>query len=119
MRFVKENGHHTTQEDPQRLLWYGACGFWTDDWSTLNSVRDIPCCPTCMVPGFQIRFKEWIEGAQKFEEKLNPRYVEFLLQAKGKCHRKAGFMQSYLHWLRLQELQDKADELEKKLREKK
>lgn len=72
-------------DDPTRLVWYGSCGYWTDDWSRLPLVRQhIPVCPECKAPGFQITFLEWARGAKKHAD-ANPGYLERLGGMRERC----------------------------------
>ncbi len=35
-RFQTEDGHATNEHDGSRAMWYGNCGYWTDDWTKLK-----------------------------------------------------------------------------------
>ena len=83
------NGTPTTQEDPERLMWYSArCTYWTDDWSTLVLAigSGIPTCPNCGSVGFQGEMGPWLESAEAYGE-ANPGYFQFLLGIKEVCKR--------------------------------
>ena len=98
MTYKLEDGRPTTADDPKRLLWYGFCTFWTDDWSKILTVGSgIPCCPTCKRQGFQITARQWFEGAEKYG-KDHPGYTGFLLQMKEECHRDKGFEELFGEW---------------------
>ena len=73
MRTLDKSGNRVKADDPKRMLWYGPCGFWTDDWDKLK-VTPIPCCPHCGSPGFQIEYSKWDSGAEVFE-RTHPRYT--------------------------------------------
>ena len=69
-RFVDLQRNAVECDDPERLLWYGLCGYWTDDWQKLSQTSGalkIPACPQCNRPGFQMRWCEWFEGVDKFQ----------------------------------------------------
>ena len=80
------SGEPTVETNPDRLVWYGHCSFWTDDWSKLSSYNGMPCCPSCLSVGFQTTYREWIEGAQYYQSQNNVGYVNFLLLIKERCH---------------------------------
>lgn len=85
--YRKANGQPTTQDDPERLMWYSArCTYWTDDWSklVLSTGSRIPCCPNCGSPGFQGEMEPWIESAIAYAD-TNPGYYQFLLGVKEAC----------------------------------
>ena len=97
-KYITLDGEVTTKDDPNRGVWYGPCGYWTDDWNRLArgiTTGTIPSCPICHVPGFQIPYKEWISGAQKYEREGNLRYVEYLERIKQFCTRKASMLKIY------------------------
>lgn len=89
----------TTADDPKRMLWYGPCGYWTDNWH-LVATQSIPCCPTCGAVGFQGTFEEWMNGAKRFQADGHPAYVNFLNAAKEKCGSGVGFIARYEQWLK-------------------
>ena len=93
MKYRKEDGTNTTNDDPDRLLWYGLCTYWTDDWDKLKTTSGIPCCPYCLGVGFQITAKNWDSGVDKFN-KDNPKYKEFIESVKEKCIR-SGITKAY------------------------
>lgn len=97
-------GRELEPDDPDRGVWYSnnpSCAYWTDDWDLLGRTSPdddkpkdartagwkdgIPCCPYCSAPGMQIRYHEWMTKARGFEEKANPRYVEFVLLCRERC----------------------------------
>jgi hypothetical protein len=98
-----ETGELTTADDPQRGVWYAAattCGYWTDDWSKLQTLASgIPCCPCCHSVGLQISAEKWFEIDQGVIAQ-NPRYDEWLMIAKEKCGRGEGksFIDRYEEW---------------------
>ena len=103
-RLMDEQGKPCEADDPKRLIWYGPCMFWTDDWGQIAD-HGIPRCPTCGAPGFQITAGEWMEGAERFEAGGKdgntpwPRYVEFLLSQKEVCHNRAFYLDDYHTWI--------------------
>lgn len=101
-----ENGDATKAFDPDRLIWYGWCTYWTDDWEKIRNTKDvsgIPCCPVCGAYGFQSLASKWFEGAKRFEAEGNPRYVEFVHAFKEQCRgRKGSFMEEYRNWFKEQ-----------------
>lgn len=73
--------------DPDRLIWYGPCLYWTDNWDMVwVSPLRIPVCPVCHAPGFQMTYREWMDGAERFAKETNqPGYPEWLLSVKEQC----------------------------------
>jgi hypothetical protein len=93
----------TTDADDDRAIFYGIgeCGYWTDDWSKLSTHRGIPSCPICGNVGRQVTAREFFRGLQDFEDKSNPRYVEFMTKTKESCDFKR-FIRRYPEWLKAQ-----------------
>lgn len=61
-RYQTAEGKMTTVEDPDRLVWYGQCGCWTDNWTALKkSPEGIPLCPKHGGVGFQAKAGPFIE----------------------------------------------------------
>jgi hypothetical protein len=87
----------TVADDPKRLIWYGPCGYWTDDWDKLSPTA-IPCCPHCNTPGYEVEAGEWWENA-KVHEKIHPKYVKFLNVVKERCLSSISIVQYYEDWL--------------------
>jgi len=54
-------------------VWYGICGYWTDDWSALSSTppdakgHGIPCCPVCGAVGFMEDAQTWWANVDAYE----------------------------------------------------
>jgi hypothetical protein len=87
-QFVTLAGRRTALTDPERGVWYGQCGFWTDDWAALVKIGPgIPACPKCKVPGFQTTAKEWEANARTHEANGNAGYMNFLLLHRERCYR--------------------------------
>ena len=107
-KYQTENGTPTDSHDPARMIWYGPCGYWTDDWTKLASSDGlIPLCPRCGAPGFQTTYGDWIMQARAFESKGNADYVRYLKCVNGKiCPKEHGTdaMDSYRTWLRGQRM---------------
>ena len=103
VRFQTVNGEATNSDDPNRLLFYGMCGYWTDDWSKLKTTGGIPCCPVCGAVGFQATAEDWFDGAVGYEEDGHPRYVEWLKSVNGTCHHRKPFNKIFAEWLAAQE----------------
>lgn len=86
-KFVTENGNEVKSADIRRAIWYGNCGFWTDDWDKVTKVGPgIPACPKCKTPGFICAASQWFDGAVRFD-KDQPGYSAFLESNKEKCYR--------------------------------
>lgn len=79
-------------------IWYGPCGFWTDDWSKLSTITmereyqsgeiqarsGIPCCPKCKAPGFQSSKADWEKRIAELN-KTYPLYDRFIQRTKNVC----------------------------------
>ena len=83
MKYSTMEGKETTGDNPNRFLWYGICGMWTDDLTKINSGPP-PHCPECGSPGFQVTAKEWFDGIENYA-KENPGYHEEVNQKREKC----------------------------------
>lgn len=108
-KFVTENGKIVSADDPKRAIWYGRCGFWTDDWDLLSKFGPgIPCCPKCNCPGYICTAGEWLDSAKKYDESGEKGYLECLVGNKGKCfkHYPAG-MRSV--WEMIKSAKEKTD----------
>lgn len=69
-------------------VWYGLCGYWTDDWSKLRTVGSgIPCCPECGAVGFQQSADEWWRQVDAYEAAGHSGYRAKVEADKGKCPR--------------------------------
>lgn len=77
-----------------KLIWYGLCTYWTDDWDALN-LEGIPSCPECGNPGFQMTRQEWNEGVAKYEADGNPGYTHFINNVKGNCMGKTTLLEAW------------------------
>jgi len=98
--FQRADGTATISTDPKRLIWYGPCGHWTDDWRAVDArtspdsialtgpggkkitASGPPICPKCKCPGFQCQFGPWWESAKKYEINGHPGYTKKLLGMK-------------------------------------
>lgn len=89
-RIVDMSGRRVSSDDLSRAIWYGNCGFWTDDWSLLTSFNGIPTCPECGCPGFVGEATIWLGKPLDDYEANHPGYKEFLLSAKNKCFANQG-----------------------------
>lgn len=86
-KYVTEDGKLVASDDPNRTIWYGQCGFWTDNWNVLKKVGPgIPCCPKCTTPGFICVASDWFSGAKKMDNE-EPGYLKCLEDYKEKCYR--------------------------------
>lgn len=95
-----EDGTPTDENDLDRGLWYGACTYWTDDWSKLGAIPPgIPCCPHCNAVGFQTTAGKWFAGVAKYQAEGNPGYVNFVKQSAEQCVRPLTFMEWFKQWL--------------------
>ena len=97
--FLDKNGKKVSRYDSSKLIWYGLCGFWTDDWDSLKSTEHkIPCCPKCGTVGMQTEAKPWFQGAQKYDKEGHPNYHKFLLDNREICfahNSPRGFLEAY------------------------
>ena len=105
-RYVQLNGVSTDENDPERVIWYAArmsCGYWTDDWSKLDSIQGIPACPHCGCVGMQGTAKEWFDISDEFLSK-HPRYDKWLPLSKEHCGVAStfSFLKRYALWLSTQ-----------------
>ena len=78
--------YFTTADDQSRLIWYGVCGMWTDDWDNVSE-HGVPHCKECGAPGFQATAQDWFDGAKNHEAE-HPGYVDALLSRRSKCPKK-------------------------------
>lgn len=86
-KFTTRDGKTVQSNDPARAIWYGQCGFWTDDWSVPVLVGPgIPACPKCNNVGFICTAGDWDKGAMDLDAK-EPGYLKFLNAHKAKCLR--------------------------------
>lgn len=96
-RYICDKGD-TEGNNPERWIWYGVCGYWTDDFNKLPvAMGRIPTCPTCHTVGFQCEASDWEMGAEEFD-RTNPDYKTFLNDNKEKCFSGIGCMQAYRKW---------------------
>ena len=95
-KYVTSSGEKTTEDDPNRLIWYSAgCGYFTDNWHLLKSANGIPICPKCGCPGMQVEAEKWDEGVFKYD-KGNPGYLAFCKNNKEKCMKQdGGFLKAF------------------------
>lgn len=108
-KYITENGKEVTPESPDRVIWYGQCGYWTDDWDLLIKVGPgISACPKCKTPGFTTNGDQWYKGIEKYD-KEEPGYKTFCSENKEKCYRHypKGFMSA---WEITKELKEEQDE---------
>lgn len=77
-------------------LWYGLCGYWTDDWDKLTSSTGphsgIPLCPGCGAPGFIQPVAEWWANVDSYEAHGNPGYRAKVEAEKEICPRANPFV---------------------------
>ena len=86
-QYQTERGERTVADDPNRLIWYGMCGMWTDNWHKVDC-RGVPHCGVCGAPGFQITADKWLgEDLEKYE-KTHPGYKDELMKKKEFCPKK-------------------------------
>ena len=79
-RYFNANGKSVPRYDDSRLIWYAPCGHWTDDFSILKYFKDVPVCPFCGCPGFQIEASVWFGKQLADREEEEPGYTERLKQ---------------------------------------
>lgn len=89
-KHLDDCGSPVAADDPNRLVWYTYCGYWTDDFDTLARVAlRIPTCPACGVPGMQTEYHNWQNSVDDFDDR-QPGFASFLAAHKGRCFRDAG-----------------------------
>ena len=95
----------THASDPERLIFYGMCGYWTDEWDTLKTPGGIPVCPECVSPGYQITADKWFSSATTFQDggeepdkEPHPKYVKFIELHKNRCLQGA-VLDKYRKWI--------------------
>lgn len=81
MLYLTADGVKVDRNDTSRLVWYGWCGYWTDDWKSLDLINKIPACPFCGAYGKQVEFTTWDEDAHKVSDE----YVRFINLHKQVC----------------------------------
>jgi len=86
-RFIDAYGASTTEDDPNRFVWYSVnCTFWSDNISTLKTFSPgIPCCPKCGSPGYQTDAKQWEKGIEKYDTEVRSGYKVFIYSIKERC----------------------------------
>ena len=105
MKFIAHTGNPVPAESPDRLMWYGLCNYWTDDWDKVKRFGPgIPCCPICGAPGFQNVMANWDASAQEFQDNGHPDYVKFLNEVKESCLRGKRMSSVYRMWLEVRRL---------------
>lgn len=111
--YSDERGRKVGPDDPARMIWYGLCTYWTDDWNHVAG-NGVPHCPHCGSPGFIATARDWLEGALKFEAEgregqgepgPKPGYVEFLSSFREVCSGRRGpnTLDSYELWVKVRE----------------
>lgn len=109
MRCLDIDGNTVKPDDPARMVWYGYCTYWTDDWDKLKLDLDyhsneigMPLCPCCGAPGFQMAAGRWFAGASTFQAMGNPGYVSFVENTKEQCvvPRPKSSVEWYRQWLK-------------------
>lgn len=96
-----KQGFLTTADDPNRMLWYGMCSYWTDDWSKLSKTGPgIPVCPCCKTPGFIENAQEWLSAAMAYEMENSDAkgYYQFILDNKETCIPEKKFSDLFDEW---------------------
>lgn len=97
--YCTEDGKITNADDPKRAIWYGSCGYWTDDWDKLKKVGSgIPCCPICSCVGYQTTYLLWQTSIDKHKEKYKG-YNKFIEGLKERCFHPSAFNNEYSKWL--------------------
>ena len=86
-KYQTEQGKPTTADDPQRLIWYGVCGMWTDNWHKVVGTG-VPHCSACGGPGFQITADKWLGNDLERYDKEHPGYRQSLMDKKEFCTKK-------------------------------
>ena len=97
--YLSKTGRMVPAHDPDREIWYGPCGYWTDNWHEVAKGHIIPCCPICQAPGYQTSAKEWFAGAYDFEAKGAWGYIDFLRGHKETCFGRGGLMGAWKKFL--------------------
>ncbi len=91
MRILDKAGNPIHKDSPERTIWYGDCGYWTDDWDKLTIVANgIPVCPICGIPGYYGTAREFLGPDLDTYNKHNPGYKKYLLANKEKCKNSEG-----------------------------
>jgi len=95
-RYYDRGGLDVKADDPDRMLWRGACGYWTDDWSKWNGL--IPKCPKCRCFGKQVAASVFFEDARREEAgdqgEPRPGLIHFITETKETCFQPEGGFQS-------------------------
>lgn len=97
VKHLNIEGERVCFDEPERLIWYGNCGFWTDDWDKVSK-NEIPCCPHCGVVGFQMTWTKWKKEIKEFN-KNNPQYLEFMLFHQEQCLPGNTTIEKYKKWV--------------------
>ena len=90
-RYLKDSGVRTHALDSERLIWYGVCTYWTDNWDTVGKRLPhllgqpaLPVCPHCGRPGFQITAGEWHDQIKAWDA-THPGYAAMIEWGKEQC----------------------------------
>ena len=86
-------------KDPDRVVWYGECLYWTDDWGDFEQ-ESLPRCPHCGAKGWTIKFRYWEKQAKAYEQASpkNACYWQFLRHTKRCCRRGLGIVEAFEKW---------------------
>lgn len=71
---------------PDQRIVYGAHCTWWDSIQRVGRRGNLPCCPHCGSPLFEMPSEaQFIDGARAYEASGHPAYVSKLTWARGKC----------------------------------
>jgi hypothetical protein len=74
----------------KRIVYGASCTWWgsIEDAGSMTTSRgmQLPCCPHCEKPLFEIGSEEmFIAAATTYEKQCHPGYLDMLNWARGKC----------------------------------
>ena len=90
MKTIDMSGKSVPADSINRSVWWGSCGYWTDDWDKLLSSDSIPVCPECGCPGYYGTADEFLGKGLDAYDHENPGYKDFLFKSKEMCMKSSG-----------------------------
>lgn len=80
-------GEMCSADDPDRLVWFGDCGYWTDNWELLyksGMIQPSYHCPRCNAKLHSFSASIWDEGVENWNSDY-PGYDKWINDNKEVC----------------------------------